>query len=649
MLLSIAFLSLYARSSAETMRRALGGASLAAATILLVLGATGLYVSLPGLAQELALVFGAGASVALARTRSVASPGILRSRWGALTQAVSPQVRLAPAAAAPAVLPAALAVGNAHDAAERLTSLRQPARPLAALPGPPPQTRRVPARYRVIAIVSVAVLALVLVRISPILSPSDDQLQLRVGDQAVSPVDLRQSVPISPYLFGANVFPESTTLSLDNASGFMSYDPSIYNGLRSGNVGLLRFPGGAWGESHLLSYDQISGFATLLTQTGAAGMIQVRLSGAGNAPGFRSLDERAQLAGSWVDYMDNIHSAKRTGKYSAAPFHPVLLWTVGNEPDLEIDPATGRPYTVADYTNAFIAYSVQMHQNNPTIKVFGPELSRFDGVSAGPEDSNGQLWLETFIRGVAAYEKSHSLPYQLLDGVSFHFYPGAGPQQASTDLMANAERWPYVLDPLRQFIRQSLGRDVPIAITEINSYATKDGPPPQLSALWWADTLGTLMNQQVAYLAFFAAEGVDSPYPLFSSSDLGATSMLRVLQLYSHLQRNLVPLASEREPISVFATQSDSHQTVSLMLINKSNAAQLAQVTSPDHAFGISPWPAVDVSLAPYSATVLTLHRGAGAEAFTFYSLSDGKAAAPALTHTICGQKSDPLAVQVPC
>jgi hypothetical protein len=511
----------------------------------------------------------------------------------------------------------------------------------------PPRARRLPVRYRVAAIVMAVLLALVLVRVSPILDPSDDQLQLRIGNQAVAPIDLRQTIPVSPELFGANVFPATGTVSVDQSSGFMSYNPATVSGLRSGDVGLLRFPGGGWGERHLLSLDQLNAYSKLLAATGAQGMIQARLSGEGNAPGYRSLTEKADIAGAWVDYMDNIHSRQRVGANAHAPFHPVLLWSVGNEPDLSNDDS-GQPYTVAGYTDAFIQFSILMHQNNPTIKVFGPELSHFDGMGAGPEDANRQLWMESFIRGVAAYEQAHpDLPYHLLDGISFHFYPGTGPQQASTDLMVNAERWNYVLNPLRQFIRHTLGRDEPIAITEINSYATKNGPPSQLSALWWADTLGTLMNQQLSYLAFFAAEGVDSPYPLMSSKDMSPTSMLRIMQLFSHLQRNLIPLASQHQPVSVYATQNSTGQTVSLLLINKGNSAQLAQVGVAAPTFGISAWPSLDVSLAPYSATVLTLHRAGGAEAFTYSALS-GADGAP-LVHTLCGQKTDALEARIPC
>ena len=647
---SIGVMGLGARDSSEPGDRVLGATALAVATILLVLGTTGQYLNVGGFGEEIALVVGVTAVALQSRYRRPVAADFATSRW-ALAPVGSP-VRLAPVGGPAGKLGLTYAVRRPEEETDRV-----PGRSLSSPPARPVQpvsplpvaarTRRLPARYRVLAIVLIALLALVIVRISPILAPANDQLQVRIGGQAVAPIDLRQTIPVSPNLFGANVFPATGTLSVDQAQGFMSYGSTTVSGLRSGDVGLLRFPGGGWGESHLLSLDQLNAYSKLLDATGAQGMIQARLSGVGNAPGYRSLIEKADVAGGWVDYMDNIHSRQRVGANAHAPFHPVLLWSVGNEPDISMDDG-GRPYTVAEYTAAFIQFSILMHQNNPTISVFGPELSHFDGLGAGPEDASGQLWMETFIRGIAAYEQAHpDLPYHLLDGVSFHFYPGAGPQQASTDLMVNAERWQYVLDPLRQFIRQTLGRDEPVAITEINSYASKNGPPAQLSALWWADTLGTLMTQQVGYVAFFAAEGVESPYPLLSSKDQSPTSMLRIMQLFSHLQPNLVPLSSQRQPVSVYATQSSNAQTVSLLLINKSRSAQLAQLGAAARPFGISTWPSLDVSLAPYTATVLTLHRGGGAEAYTYAALNPTEGAP--LIHTICGQKTDALEAQVPC
>ena len=533
---------------------------------------------------------------------------------------------------------------------ERENLTAQPSFPSRRSSQSPVKHRRV---LRALNIPVLITLIFALVRLSMILSASNDQLLVRLGNQGTDIVDLRQSLPISPYLFGANVFPEATTSSVDQAyTGFMSYSPPIANGLQNARIKLLRFPGGGWSEEHLLSYDQLNAFSTLLSQAGAEGMVQARLSGpVGHSGNYvASLVNRVNLAGNWVDYMNNPHSSFRTGKYAHAPFHPIRFWSVGNEPDRLLNPDTGKPFTVAEYTNDFIQFSQIMHQNNPTIQVFGPEISQFYGVGIGPTDPDGQLWMEAFLKGVGAYEKAHpELKFHLLDGVSFHLYPFADARGTPATLLSSADEWNYLLPPLRQLIRQNLGREAPIAVTEINSNPTKQVPSRGLAALWWADTLGTLIDQEVEYAAFFAAEGVDTPYPFFTTDGLRQTPMLRVMQLFSHLQRNLIPVAAQHDPISMYTTQDDTHRAVSLLFINKSPTIQLAQVSAQDQFFGISSWHNLDISLYGYSITLITLHRGGGAEAYSYNVPAADNASVGPLIHTVCGKQTDVLFNDAPC
>ncbi len=532
---------------------------------------------------------------------------------------------------------------------ERENLTEQPTSPLR-LSQPFVRHRRL---FRIVSILLLILLIFSLVHVSTILSGADDQLLVRIGNQGTATLDLRQSLPISPYLFGANVFPEANTNSVDQEySGFMSYGPPVTKGLQNAQIKLLRFPGGTWGEDHILSYDQLNAFSALLSSVGAEGMIQVRLSGpvGYSVQNLASLIDRANLAGRWVDYMNNPQSQWRTGKYAHAPFHPIKFWTVGNEPDRLLNPDTGKRFTVAEYTNDFIQFSLRMHRNNPTIQVFGPEISQFYGVGTGPTDPNGQLWMENFLKGVGAYEKAHpELKFHLLDGVSFHLYPFTDSNQAPAVFLGSSAEWNYLLQPLRQLIEQDLGRDVPIAVTEINTNPTKQVPSRGLAALWWADTLGTLMDQEVEYVAFFAAEGVDTPYPLFTTDGLHQTPMFRVMQLFSHLQHNLIPVAAGRDPISIYATQDDAHQAVSLLFVNKSAITQFAQVSAQDQFFGISSWHNLDISLYRYSITLITLHRGGGAESYSFTVPTTNDATINPLIYSVCGNKTDALANNVPC
>jgi len=509
----------------------------------------------------------------------------------------------------------------------------------------------------VMSVLFLVTLTFAALRFGSIASGSNDQLQLRLGGQQGAMLDLRQvqATPISPYVLGTNIFPLVNTNSADGVSkGFMtSYTPFLSSNLRDMHVKLLRYPGGNWGEDHVLSHTQLDDFGKMLLQTNGDGMLQAHITGPiGGQPTdlTTSVASGATYAGSWVDYMNNPHSSQRTNPN--APFHPVKFWTVGNEPDL-LQPNMHKKLTVEQYTTIFIQYSIAMHQNDRSIKVLGPEISQFYGIGAGPFDNNGQAWMEGFLKGIAAYEQSHTLPFHILDGVSLHRYQFNNTNQSPALLMSSTNEWNYLIPQLRQLVKQTIGRDLPVGVTEINTNPSQYAPPSKgEAALWWADTLGTLLSQQVEYVGFFSvAADVPHPYPLFAANGTQLTAMGRVMQVFARLQKNLVPLSIQHDQISVYVTEDDARQTVSLLFINKSYEAQIAQV-QPVNRFGaFSSWSAQDVHLAPNSMLVLTLKRGQAAATATdslVVQASNDPQVAP-LVHTVCGHSRDPLSPYTPC
>ncbi len=457
------------------------------------------------------------------------------------------------------------------------------------------------------------------------------------GQMPVS-IDLNQSFPISPYLLGSNVFPKAGTNSKDaTQSGFMSYSPQVVVGLQSAHIQLLRFPGGNWGEEHTPSVEQLNDFSTLLNQVGAEGIMQAQLTDPNDVTPV-SLDVRATRASLLVDYMNNRQSIQRAGTNSA--FHPIKYWTIGNEPDLLTNPQTGTRYTVAEYVNDFIAFSIAMHQRDPSIKIFGPEISQYQGQALELKDATGALWMEDFLRGIAAYERTHNLPFHILDGVSFHRYPFGATGENANALLSNPEQWSSTLSALRQFISEQFGMNLPIAITEINSNSGKGIPTQNLAATWWAETLGELMNNQVEYVAFFSTEGVNAPYPLFALPNLHETSLLRVMQLFAHLQNNLVPLQGQSGSVIIYATQDGMHNTVSLFLINKTATDQQVSIHA-DSVLPLSSWHSVNVTLHSYDMQVLTLHRNGTNEALRFSNSLSTQQGTPELQSVLCNNNTD--------
>jgi hypothetical protein len=474
---------------------------------------------------------------------------------------------------------------------------------------------------------------------------SNSTLTVQIPGQTQGSIDLNQnqSLALSPYLLGSNVFPMSGTRSKDpGGRGFMSYDPQVVSGLRSAGVRLLRFPGGNFGEEHTLSAQQLNAFSNLLNQVGAEGFMQVQLSDPLDARPV-PLTIRATRATLLVEYMNNPRSIQRS---VGTPYHTIKYWSVGNEPDLLINPDTGKKYTVAEYTQAFIAYSLAMHTKDSSIQVFGPELSQYS-PAGGPEDSQGNLWMQGFLKGISDYERTHNLPFRLLDGVSFHYYPFSDGQQDVNAILNYPPQWDIFMPGLRQLIRLTFGRDLPVAITEVNANPGTTPLPQNLSALWWAETLGKLMNNHAEYVAFFSAEGVDSPNPLFLQKNLTETAMLRVMQLFTHLQSNLVPIQGAQGSVSIYATQDNAHATASLFFINQTSNSQHISVRTESivpwsswQNARWSPWQGASLTLQGYSMTVLTLHRNGSNEVFSFDNTVNKQRIVSEVQHIVCNSET---------
>jgi len=99
---------------------------------------------------------------------------------------------------------------------------------------------------------------------------------------------------------------------------------------------------------------------------------------------------------------------------------------------------------------------------------------------------------------------------------------------------------------------------------------------------------------------------------------LTETAMLRTMQLFAHLQSNLVPLPGAQGAVNVYATQDSEHTTVSLIFINGTTQDQQVTVSAGGALPFFNPWQSTTVTLPGYSMLVLTLHRGGGDEVFRF-------------------------------
>ncbi len=416
-----------------------------------------------------------------------------------------------------------------------------------------------------------------------------ETLTVHVENEQPATIDLRTAAPHSPYVFGVNAFPSNATMSQDGQSGFMLYGAAMRQSVDAMGVTMLRFPGGSWGEEHTLSLDQVDAFLQLAKQTGAAPLIQVRLSGG-----------TPQQAAALVDYTNNPKSPLRAGR---SPAMPVQFWVIGNEPDL-----IGPSYTVADYVRDFIAYATAMKAVDPLIQILGPEISQYNGPDAPPIDATGTPWLDGFLRGVASYESAHNV--QLLDGVTIHRYPfGATPDSVGL-LFSSSQEWRYLIPLLQDQIQHDMGHALPIGVTEINTSALSATQiTPMATALWWADTLGTLIEEHVSYIDFFGLQGIEQPYMLLDAHG-DPTPLSRVMELYRHMEPEMIPVGGSSGPVSLYASASSDHHHLALMLINKAPTAAAVDIQSQAWFTG---WPNAHVTVPAYGIVCVMLNdSGAG-------------------------------------
>src|SRR5260370_34488266 len=107
---------------------------------------------------------------------------------------------------------------------------------------PPTEPRR-----RLLRTVFVGTLIVVIVAgavtLAAVAYTAGNQISVSIEAQQTALIDLRQGSPISPYLLGTNVFPETGTLSADQTTGgFFSFAAHYHDGLAPEQRQVLCYP-----------------------------------------------------------------------------------------------------------------------------------------------------------------------------------------------------------------------------------------------------------------------------------------------------------------------------------------------------------------------------------------------------------------------
>ncbi|HZM22833.1 MAG TPA: glycoside hydrolase family 44 protein, partial [Anaerolineales bacterium] len=342
--------------------------------------------------------------------------------------------------------------------------------------------------------------------------------------------------PISPYLFGTNYGPMHA-VALD-----------VMPLAENGGFTVLRFPGGAWTDAIDMKPFQIDQLIAFSKQVGAMPTISVRMLGG-----------KPETAAELVRYT-NIKK-----KYA------ITYWSIGNEPNIyTLLKQADYEYTPDNLNKDWRAIALAMKAADPTIKLMGPELSQWNETyDATPKDPAKRDWMTEFLKANG----------DLVDVVSVHRYPMFSPTNGPVtvqQLRENTRKWVKEVEYLRDLVREIVGRDLPIAITELNSDPSNAqlqevSPDSFYNSIWYADTLGQLMNADVFMVNQWVLSQRSTAQGLFKGSEIRPTYY--VFPLYKNFGSEQVYAASGVVDVDIFAAKR-ADGTLTLMVINLSDVEQ---------------------------------------------------------------------------
>lgn len=348
-------------------------------------------------------------------------------------------------------------------------------------------------------------------------------------------VDLAQNLgPISPLVYGTNYGP------------WLFVPLQMQDKAVAAKFSVVRFPGGNWGDLNDLDEWSIDQYISYARKWGAEPYITVRLK-----------DGTPEKAAALVKY------ANITKKYN------VHYWTIGNEPRLY-----GKDYTTEIFNKQWQQWAEAMRAVDPTIMLIGPEIDAYTSdFDANPKDSAGRDWMTEFLR----------VNGKSVNVVSIHRYPfpkgGAGGDLPTIDTMRDASsEWDQTIPYLRGLIREQVGRDLPIAITEVNSSwaANSSGEATMEShynAIWWGDSLGRMIRQGVFMVNQFAIIGefgLMDKYNVYPS--------YYVYLMYQKFGNERIYASSDTKYVSILASKREDGKTA-IMVINLGSSEVMQQLT----------------------------------------------------------------------
>ena len=325
---------------------------------------------------------------------------------------------------------------------------------------------------------------------------------------------------------------------------------------KTSGITFLRWPGGNWGDQNDVQTYQIDNYIFQARTIGAEPSITVRLLNG-------TPEQAAQL----------VHYANIEKGYG------VKYWSIGNEPDLFI--VKDSTWTPEFYAKRWREFAVAMKAVDPTIKFYGPEISAFLG-DVDHFDPRELLYANSVKLDIT--ERTYLVEFlklnaDLVDIVAVHQYPFPKQQTDGVPTWAqlrdNEPEWDRIIPNLHRIIKETIGSDKPVGITEFNSDASNSmgsetSTDSFYNALWLADILGRTIRTQPDLVAYWLLNTNNAGHGLMTSFSVHPTYY--VYQLYKQFGNHLLKASSPEKYVSLFAAKRDDN-TVTVIFVNNNDHA----------------------------------------------------------------------------
>lgn len=355
---------------------------------------------------------------------------------------------------------------------------------------------------------------------------------------------------IDPRFFGVNLL----YLFEDHAA---LADGRIEKALHDMPCRLMRFPGGAVSQNYLWKTNtpddlhrwpfrsgpgltDTDTFIALARRVGAEPIFVVNLD-----LGFihHDMDRAVESAAQWVHYCNIEHH------------YNVKLWEIGNETYLYRGKKNEPQVTAEEYGRAFVKFARAMKRADPTVRIgaLGPKAPHRLAKGAG-----GPAWWPMVLKEAGPE----------IDFVIIHDYEHV--KTFSPGRPRPVQDFAYGEAHLLQYIRRTLGRNVPVALTEWNLGGNQELDAGE-TAIALTEIAGRHLEAGVDYACIWP---LTFPKPtcraVLDYSTHRAQPAWQVLhELSSQAGQTLLAAPTHAKALYVLATRSDPPDRITLFIVNK--------------------------------------------------------------------------------